>query len=124
MPSVTCKIRSKKNPEKWVEMEIGVNGSGDNYWRLTAKSVVSFPQFIATSGRWDPTSYYAGSASGAYQGVPSIVLLSADPDPLVGFVLFRPGPFFYRLGCGQNIGDEGSREDTADLTYRMDFLCA
>jgi len=124
MPSVTCKIKSKKNPERWIEVEIGVDdGSGDNFWRLTAKSTVAFHQFNATSGRWDPIPYSVGSPSGGYREVPSILLFSADADPLIGFVLFRPGASFYRLGCGQTILGEGAREDTADLTYRMDFLC-
>jgi hypothetical protein len=123
MPSVSCKIRSKKTADKWIEVEIGVDDSGDNFWRLTAKSVVSFAQFKATSGRWDPLPYSAGKSSGPYWDVPSILLWSAEPDPFHGFFLFRPGPSFYRLGCGQVISDEGAREDTADLTYRMDFLC-
>ena len=124
MPSVSCKIKSKKTPEKWVEVEIGVDdSSGDNFWRLTAKSTVAFAQFTATSGRWDPIVYYGNSPASGYWGLPSILLFSADSDPLVGFTLFRPGTTFYRLGCGQTIRDEGSRESTADLTYRMDFLC-
>jgi hypothetical protein len=84
---------------------------------------VSFAQFKASSGRWDPIVYSGGSSSGAYWSVPSILLWSSDPDPLIGFTLFRPGSTFYRLGCGQVLRDEGSREGTADLTYRMDFLC-
>jgi hypothetical protein len=82
MSSVTCKIKSKKNPEKWVEVEIGVDdGSRDNFWRLTAKSTVAFHQFNATSGRWDPLTYYGGSPAGGSWGVPSILLFSADQDP-------------------------------------------
>ena len=124
MPSVSCKIKSKKSPERWIEVDIGVDdNSGDNFWRLTAKSAVAFSQFTATSGRWDPVSHSGRSPSSGYWDVPSILLFSADSDPLIGFVLMRPGPAFYRLGCGQTIRGEGSREDTADLTYRMDFLC-
>ena len=123
MPSVSCKIRSTPHPARWVELEIGVDGSGENFWRLTARSNVGFPQFDATAGRWDPIPYYGGSPSGGYWGLPSIALIAADPDPLGGIVLFRPGPAFYRLGCGRVIRDEGSREGVADLTYRMDFLC-
>jgi hypothetical protein len=124
MPSVSCRIKSKKSPDRWVEVEIGIDdSSGDNFWKLTGKSAVSFAQFKASSGRWDPIVYSGGSSSGAYWSVPSILLWSSDPDPLIGFTLFRPGSTFYRLGCGQVLRDEGSREGTADLTYRMDFLC-
>jgi hypothetical protein len=123
MASVTCTIKSKKTPERWIEVEIGVDGSGEDFWRLTAKSPVAFPHFIATVGRWDPIPYYGGKPSGPYWGVPSIVLISGDPDPVGGFVLFPVEPSFYRLGCGQTLRGEGAREETADVTFRMDFLC-
>lgn len=120
MHSVVCKIRSRTS-ERWIEVEIGVDDSGQNFWRLIAKSSVAFAQFNATVGRWDPTIFFGKEP---FSGVPSIVLFSADPDPFVGFVLFRPGDDFYRLGCGRTISDGGSREATDDVSYRMDFLCA
>jgi hypothetical protein len=124
MPSVSCKITSKTNPQKWIEVEIGVDDrSGDNFWRLTARSTVAFPQFHSTSGRWDPIPFSVRKPSGGFSEVPSILLFSGDPDPRGGFILFNPGPSFYRLGCGQVLRGEGAREGPADLTYRMDFLC-
>jgi hypothetical protein len=124
MSSVSCKIRSKTHPQRWIEVEIGVDDrSGDNFWRLTGTSAVGFPGFHAAAGRWDPMTYYGGAPSGGYWGVPSIVLIAGESDPFGGFVLFRQGAEFHRLGCGRVIKDEGSREDVADLTYRMDFLC-
>lgn len=122
MPSVACKIKSKKQPW-WIEIDIGVDdATGDNYWRLTGKSTVTFPGFNSNVGRWDPIVYDSGGPGGL-RGVPSIVLFAGDPDPFGGFILFRPGPAFFRLHCGSVIKDEGSREDEADITYRMDFLC-
>jgi hypothetical protein len=124
MPSVACKIRSKKKPW-WIEIDIGVDdATGDNFWRLTGKSTVTFPGFNSTVGRWDPIIYDSGGPSGLrVRDVPSIMLIAAEHDPFGGFVLFRPGAAFFRLNCGSVIKDEGAREDAADLTYRMDFLC-
>ena len=31
MPSVTCKITSKKDAARWIEIDIGGHGSGDNF---------------------------------------------------------------------------------------------
>lgn len=123
MPSVTCKIRSKRHPARWIEIDIGVDESGDNYWTLIAKSAVSFSQFNATSGRWDPVTFFVKNPSGGFTEMASIALISGVPDPYGGIVLFQPGPHFYRLGCGQHIVGQGAREDAADLTYRMDFPC-
>jgi hypothetical protein len=124
MPSVSCKIRSKAHAARWIEIQIGVDdASGDNFWKLTGKSAVSFPDFRATVGRWDPVQVSVRDSSGKYQEVPSIALISADPDPFGGFLLYNPGPAFYRLGCGQVLRGEGGREDDSDITYRMDFPC-
>lgn len=60
MPSVTCKIASKIKPEKWIEAEIGVDDdSGSKFWRLTAKSPVSFLSFNVTSGEWFPIARWS-----------------------------------------------------------------
>jgi hypothetical protein len=123
MPSVTCKIRSQKSPSKWVEIDIGVDGSGAAYWRLITRSPVSFHRFTATTGIWFPVLHYGTDPKGPYAEVPSVLVSGGDDDPMGGFVLFRPGDHFYRLGCGQVIRGEGSREAEADLAYRMDFPC-
>ena len=121
MPSVTCKIASKIKPEKWIEVEIGVDDdSGSKFWRLTAKSPVSFLSFNVTSGEWFPIAYLHNDNP----EVSGIMLRTSEDDPFQGFDLLRTGSNFYRLICGQTIQGDGSREKHLDVRYRMDFLCA
>ena len=120
MFSVTCKINDKKTPEKWIEVEIGVEeGSGNKYWRLTAKSPVAFHNFSATKGKWDWGNYFGPDDSFAS----ALFILPPKPDPFNGFQLFRTGRNFYRLACGQSIEGIGTREKHLDVEFRMDFLC-
>ena len=88
MPSVTCKIASKIKPEKWIEVEIGVDDdSGSKFWRLTAKSPVSFLSFNVTSGEWFPIAYLHNDNP----EVPGIMLRTSEDDPFQGFDLLRTG---------------------------------
>ena len=121
MPSVTCEIRSKLAPEKWIQVEIGVEeGSEKKYWRLTRKSSVAFLNFSATSGKWS-MAVYMGPVD-TDDGL-ALWLENPDPDPFGGFTLLRTGPDFYRLMCGRWIDGVGTREKHSDVKSRMDFLC-
>ncbi len=120
MDSVQCTISDSKNPQLWIEIEIGLDDTQNRFWRLTGKSPVSFNQLTATSGTWDYGNIVMGNGSSASQGID----VYTKDDQTDYFALSHVPRYFYMLGCGQNRSGDGFRtSDGRDVRYSMDFLC-
>jgi hypothetical protein len=122
MHSVQCRIKRADRTEIWIEIEIGIDNDEKPFWKLTAKSPVSFRDFKATSGTWWYTIVTYAKPDGSSESSNGIHVAGEGED---WFALADVPKEFYRLTCGETRSGKGFRStDGMDVLYKMAFLCA